>query len=95
MQTKDFKEYRKNTLRGFFTIEVAQGLEISNCTLHEKNGKSWFGFPGVPWTDKDGKTAYKNIILIPDKALLEKVQREVCRQLAGHLDNAPVAEIFK
>ena len=88
MRTKDFREFRKNTLRGFFILEVAPGLEISDCTLHEQNGKSWFGFPGIPWTDKDGKKAYKNVIFIPDKSLLEKVQREVCKLLVEHLDGA-------
>lgn len=86
MQTSNFKEFRKNTLRGFFTLEVAPGLEINDCTFHEMNGKSWFGFPGIPWTDKEGKKSYKNVIFIPDKTLLEKVQREVCKQLAQHLD---------
>jgi len=86
MRVSNFKEHRKNTLRGFFTIEVAPGLEISDCTLHEKNGKMWFGFPGIPWTDKEGKTAYRNVITIPDKTLLEKVRREVEKQLADYLD---------
>ena len=81
MKVSNFKPFEKNTLRGFFTLEVAPGLEISDCTYHVQNDKSWFGFPGVPWTDKDGKKTYKNIISIPDKALLEKVQREACRQL--------------
>lgn len=88
MKVSNFRQFEKNTLRGFFKIEVAPGLEIDDCTLHEKNGKAWFGFPGLPWTDKDGNKTYKTIIQIPDKALLEKVRVEVCRQLAEHLNDA-------
>jgi hypothetical protein len=95
MQVKDFKERRKNTLRGFFTLETSFGLEIKDCSLHEKNGKAWFGFPGVPFTDKEGNTAWRNVIVIPDRAVLDKVTREVCKQLSRHLDDAPVSEVFK
>ena len=87
MRCKDFKAYRKNTLRGFFTMEIADCIEIKDCTFHESNGKTWFGFPGIPYTDKEGKTQYKNAIIIPDKAMLEKVQARVRSELAEHMDD--------
>ena len=92
MKAIDFKPYRKNTLRGFFTLEIVGGLQIRDCTLHEDNGRAWFGFPGAPQIEGgqvkmlDGKPLYKNIIFIPDKALLEKVRASIVRQLAEHLD---------
>ena len=85
MRCIDFKEYRKNTLRGFFTIELSNGIQIRDCTLHQQNDKSWFGFPGIPY-DKNGKTEYKNVIYIPDKTILEKMKNEVMKHMAEHLD---------
>jgi hypothetical protein len=87
MLCKDWKPYRKNTLRGFFTMEIAGAIEIKDCTFHESHGKSWFGFPGIPYTDKEGKTQYKNAIIIPDSAMLDKVQAKVRAQLARYLDD--------
>lgn len=91
MRATEFKERRKNTLRGFFTLELDNGMHIRDCTLHESNGKSWIGFPGVPWTDKDGKTQYKNVVIVPDRAVMDKVQASVCTQLRAHLDAKPSA----
>lgn len=87
MRCIEFKPYRKNTLRGFFTIELNSGLQIRDCTLHQQGDKSWFGFPGIPY-DKNGKTEYKNVIYIPDKTRLEKLREEVVSQLSEHLDAA-------
>lgn len=93
MRVKDFKEYRKNTLRGFFTLEIANAIEIKDCTLHQQGERAWFGFPGAAQVDKDGqlrkeggRVLYKNVILIPDKTTLEKTQAKVIEELRAHLD---------
>lgn len=88
MRATEFKERRKNTLRGFFTLELDNGMHIRDCTLHESQGKSWIGFPGVPWTDKDGTVKYKNVVIVPDRSVLDKVQATLCAQLSSHLDAA-------
>ena len=87
MRCKDFKPFRKNTLRGFFTLELKGGLDIRDCTLHEDSGKAWFGFPGVPYQDKtSGQTKYKNIIYIADTSILNKMRDQVIEELKEHLD---------
>lgn len=86
----DFKPFRKNTLRGFFTLEFAGKVQIRDCTLHEQNGKAWFGFPGIPYTDPKGATSYKNVVIVPDREVLEKVRAEVVAQLAEHLDQMAI-----
>ena len=64
---KDFREYKKNTLQGFVALEILDiNLEIKDCTVHQKDGKAWIGFPGVQFTDKDGKKQWKNIIEFKD-----------------------------
>ena len=91
MRAIEFRPYRKNTLRGFFIMELASGMQIRDCTLHEANGKAWVGFPGIPYKDKTDKTLYKNVIVVPDRSVLDKLQATVCAQLKEHLDKAEPA----
>jgi hypothetical protein len=94
MNIIDFKAVRKNSLRGFFTLVVADSLHIRDCALHQANGKAWFSFPGAAQIDSsgqamrkdDGKVIYKNLIQVPDRALFDKVQAKVLAELASHLD---------
>lgn len=84
MRVLDFKTYEKNTLKGFFTLELFPWLHIKDCSVHESHGKRWFGFPGVPY-QKNNETEYKNVIFVPDKAALDKLQAAVCQLLDEHL----------
>jgi hypothetical protein len=93
MKVKDFRELRKNTLRGFFTMEIAGSIEIRDCSLHHLNGRSWFAFPGAAQIDKDGqvrrengKVLYKNVVAIPDQKMAQRVQAEVVEALREYLD---------
>ena len=41
-----FRKYEKNTLQGFMSILMTGiGLEIRDCTVHQKEGKKWIGLP--------------------------------------------------
>jgi hypothetical protein len=58
-----FRPYQKNTLRGFADLELGRtGIIIRDCTLHEKNGKEWVGFPARSYETKTGETAWQPII---------------------------------
>ena len=93
MNVRDFKPIRKNTLLGFFTLALDSGLIIKECSLHEKEGKRWFSFPGKPQIDKDGKAMrdergkilYATIIAIEDRARSAKLQQAVLEAVAPHL----------
>jgi hypothetical protein len=58
---RNWKEHTRNTLKGFFDLELPSGLIIHDCMLHEKNGKRWVGLPARPY-QKDGKTEYARIL---------------------------------
>jgi hypothetical protein len=73
----DFKLFEKNTLRGFFDIELASGLILRGCTLHFKNEKSWIGLPAKPWTKPDGTQSYTAIIDFRDKQTSYRFQNAV------------------
>jgi hypothetical protein len=54
----DFKPFEKNTLRAFFSLELASGLILRGCTLHTKNGKFWVGLPAKPYTTDTGAQSW-------------------------------------
>jgi hypothetical protein len=55
IEITDWKPYNKNTLRGFFTIQIMDyGFEIHDCMLHEKGTRKWISFPSKPWTNATG-----------------------------------------
>jgi DNA-binding cell septation regulator SpoVG len=73
----DFKSFEKNTLRGFFTATLADGMIIHNLSLHEKNGGRWIGMVSEKFTDREGKVGYKKLIEFTDRAALD-VFRDAC-----------------
>ena len=85
--TKDFREVRKNTLRGFFTLQYGK-LEINDCALHQKNGRSWFAFPGRKIEKPSGESGWANTIYCADRSHLDQLQAAVCEELSSHLDDA-------
>jgi hypothetical protein len=98
MLIRDFKPLRKNTLLGFFTLVLDSGLVIKECSLHEKDGKRWFSFPGKPQIDKDGKAMrddrgkvlYANIIVVEERARSAKLQHAVLEAVAPHMAESVV-----
>jgi len=73
----NFKPLERNTLRGFFDLELPSGLVLSGCTLHEKNGKFWTGLPAKPWTKEDGSQSWTKTVDFRDKETSDKFQRTV------------------
>jgi len=67
MKVLDFRPVDKNTLKGFFTLELPSGLLIHDMCLHEKNSKRWVSFPARPYTAKDGTEKWARIVDIPDR----------------------------
>jgi len=81
----DWKIYSKNSLRGFFTLQLLDyGLEIRDCMLHEKNGNRWVSFPAKPMLsngslmyNENGKAQYSFILNFYDKNKYNEMQSEV------------------
>jgi hypothetical protein len=72
-----FKPFEKNTLRGFFHLELPTGMILAGCTLHEKHAKYWVGLPGRPYTAADGSQAWSKIVDFRDARTRNKFQEEV------------------
>lgn len=73
-----WKAVVKNTLCGFCTVELPNGLYIEDISIHQKNGRYWASLPSVPQLEngqqrfKDGKAQYKNILHWRDRDLADR-----------------------
>lgn len=71
---KEFKKYEKNTLKAFVTLEFLDlCLVVKDCTVHQKEGSAWIGFPGRSY-EVDGETKWANILEFSNKEMKEKFQ---------------------
>jgi hypothetical protein len=51
-----FKELRRNSLRGFATITLPNGLTIADCPINiGSNGRAWAALPARPVIGADGR----------------------------------------
>jgi hypothetical protein len=54
LQLKEWRPLVKNTLCGFATVRLPNGLIIRDITIHNKDGRMWAGMPSKPLYSKDG-----------------------------------------
>ncbi len=82
IEIHNFKEYKKNTLQGFFDVKLTNiGLEIRGCCLHERDGGRWIQLPSKPYEKEDGSKAYTYILDFYQKDKRDIFQKEVLKQL--------------
>jgi hypothetical protein len=79
-----FKPLRKNSLRGFATIELPIGLRIADIPIVTSHGKVWAALPGKPvlgadgeHVEVDGERQYASIVEWRDRALSDGFSRAV------------------
>jgi hypothetical protein len=73
------RKVNKNSLRGFFDVELPSGLKICGCSLLEKKDGSgrFIGLPSREWTKPDGTKAWQPIVEIPDRDARDKFNAAV------------------
>jgi hypothetical protein len=71
------RKLNKNSLRGFFDVELPSGMKLNGCTLLEKDGKRWIGLPSKEWTKADGSKSYVPVVEIPDRDARDKFNAAV------------------
>ena len=48
-EVTDFKPIRRDTLRGFATVQFSSGLRLLECPVHvHHSGRAWVALPGRP-----------------------------------------------
>jgi hypothetical protein len=77
LSIKNFKPLEKNTLRGFFDVELPSGMVLCGCTLHESHGKFWVGLPARPYAKPDGSQSWVKIVDFRDKATSYRFQQMI------------------
>jgi hypothetical protein len=80
----NFKSLHRNSLQGFFDLQLASGLVLRECSLHKMDDKEWVGLPGKPQLNKDGtqrvdastgKKLYVCVVDFADKATRERFRK--------------------
>jgi len=77
IKVSNFKAFNKNTLRGFFDLELPFGMILRDCMLCEKDGKRWIGWPAKPYEKQDGSKSLSNIVDFVDNKSKYLLQDEV------------------
>lgn len=75
MRLVSFKEVRNNTLLGFATVELPNGLTVADCPVCTGYGKTWASLPSKSLLDREArhieegaKKKYLLILQWPDRA---------------------------
>ena len=74
---KSFSAIRKNTLRGFATVQLPSGMIVADVGIHTDSGRAWASPPSKPMLSRDGavmrddagKVRYSPIITFASKEL--------------------------
>jgi hypothetical protein len=75
----EWRPVARNSLRGFATVELPNGLAIANVSVHLSHGKMWASLPARPQVERDGtvrrgadgKVAYAPILKWRDRNLAD------------------------
>jgi hypothetical protein len=91
LRVLDVKRIRKNSLRGFASVKLPNGLVINDVVLGEANGRRWALLPSKPMIGSDGellrdasgKARYTAIVEWASKEL----QQEFSRRIVAIVEN--------
>lgn len=86
----------RNTLRGFASVKLRNGLTINDVSVHTTNGKSWASLPSKPMLDRNGmavrdaangKIRYLPVLAWPNKPTADRFSIAVVAAVeAAHPD---------
>lgn len=86
----EWRPFEKNTLRGFFAVQLPSGMVLHQCTLHRGRNSDWIGFPASAQVRDgqavvlNGKQQYNKLIEIPDRQRRDAFQASVLAALYNH-----------
>jgi hypothetical protein len=60
MELLEWRPARKNTLVGFVSIELSNGLQVDDIAVHVRGGKAWVSFPARPMLNADGRQVMRD-----------------------------------
>jgi len=89
MKIKRWKEYEKNTLRGFVDVELPSGMILKSMTWHQKDDSEWIGLPAKEYIKDDGSKSYSNLVDFKDRNLYYAFCDQVIGALKEHIGETP------
>jgi hypothetical protein len=91
MRAFNFRRYTRDSLIGFFDLELASGMILRGCTLHDTAGRKWVGLPARPYTNTAGDQTWAPIIEFRDKPTRDSFQRQATAAALAVCGNAKAA----
>ncbi len=96
----DWKEMKRNTLRGFAKVRVGKALIIHDVTVHTSHGKRWASLPskpmmaadGIAKKDDNGKIKYVSLIEWGDKDTADSFSEGVIQAVEREHPGATAAD---
>ena len=86
IQCTEFRQFIKGTLLGFADLLLPDaGIEIRECSIHEKGGHRWVNLPSKQYEKPDGTKAYSPLIRFPDENRYKAFQRETLKAVNEHI----------
>ena len=85
MKLIQWRPMPRNSLRGFATAELPNGLTIADISVHVSHGKAWASLPAKPQMNADrtarraddGKIIYRPILKWRDRDLADRFSAAV------------------
>ena len=88
-----FRKFEKGTLLGFGDLLLpGVGIEIKECSIHEKNGKRWVNPPSKQYEKPDGTKGYSPLIRFADDKRYQAFQKEALAAGAKHIEEPTPVE---
>lgn len=99
MKILKFKEFERNTLRGFLEVETREGYIIKNLTWHKKTDgekvSEWIGLPAREYVKEDGSKGWANIVDFATKNLYWDFTHTVLKALKEHLKQEKLEQAWE
>jgi DNA-binding cell septation regulator SpoVG len=87
-----WKAYDKNTLRGFFSVELPSGMIINHVMLHQAGEARWVALPSREWVDTNGDKQYAPLIEFHSREAQNRFRDSVLAALDAYFRQRQVAK---
>jgi hypothetical protein len=82
MEIINYKEINKGALKSKFDVQIKEwGLTLRDCTLFQKESRTWIGMPSKQYQSKEGTTKSYDVVVFDknmkqrfDAACLDKIK---------------------
>ena len=92
MRIVTFRQYEKNTLKGFLEVELPSGMLIRDISWHQRDDKEWISLPSRKFEKQDGSDGWSNLVDFVDSDTYWKFAKAVIDALREYLAQEQVSQ---